>query len=45
MPTKLNITQIDCNTQYKHRKAKSNQQTTVRCMHCTVHTHGWLVGF
>ena len=40
-PKKLNLTQINCNTQYNHRKAKSNQQTTVRsvpmCVHCTVH--------
>jgi len=29
-PKKLSLTQINCNTQYNHRKAKSNQQTTVR---------------
>jgi len=35
------MTQLNCNMQYNHRKAKSNQQTTVRsvhvCVHCTVH--------
>jgi len=30
---KLNLTQINCNTQYNHRKAKSNQQTTVMAVH------------
>jgi len=25
--------QINCNTEYNHRKAKSNQQTTVRSVH------------
>jgi len=30
--------QINCNTQYDHRKAKSNQQTTVRSVHvCAMH--------
>jgi len=32
-PKKLNLTQINCNTQHNHRKAKSNQQTTVRSVH------------
>jgi len=38
---KLNLTQINCNTQYRpnHRKAKSNQQTTFRSVHyvCVLH--------
>jgi len=39
-PKKLNLTQINCNTQYNHGKAKSNQQTTVHmCVHCTVHNN------
>ena len=32
---KLNLTQINRNTQYNHRKATSNQQTTVRSVHNT----------
>jgi len=37
-PKKLNLTQINCNTQYNHRKSKSNQQTTVSSVHmCTLH--------
>jgi len=37
-PKTLNITQINCNTQYNHRKAKSNQHTTVRPVHvCALH--------
>jgi len=29
--------QINCNTQYNHRKAKSSQRTTVRSVHLCVH--------
>jgi len=40
-PKKLNLTQRNCDTQYNHRKAKSNQETSDRsvimCVHCTVH--------
>jgi len=50
-PKKLNLTPTiwlgatpigqTSNTQHNHRKAKSNQQTTVRsdhtCLHCTAH--------
>jgi len=39
-PKKKNLTQINCNTQYNHRKAKSNQQTTVTSVHlcvCALH--------
>ena len=40
---KLNVTQINCNTQHNHREAKSSQQTTARfvcmCVHCTVHNN------
>jgi len=39
-PKKLNLAQINCNTQYNHRKAKSNQQTTVRSVHmCAFDLH------
>ena len=35
---KLNLPQINCNPQYNQRKAKSNQQTTVRSVHmCALH--------
>jgi len=41
-PEKLNLTQINCNTQYNRGKAESNQQITVMavhvCVHCTVHS-------
>jgi len=33
----LNLTQINCNTKYNHRKAKSNQQTLLGLFMC-VHT-------
>ena len=37
----LNLTPINCNVKCNDRKAKSNQQTTIRsvqmCAHCTVH--------
>jgi len=35
-PKKLNLTQINCSTQYNHRKAKSNQQVCshVWALHC-----------
>jgi len=35
-PKKLNITQVNCNTQHNHRKATSNQQTTVRSVQMCV---------